>query len=141
MGRLPAVSLIAQEIANNDRAERNTIRLPVQSNLLQKGFFGRLRNGLSKTRDQLATGLGNLLLGEKEINETALEDLETALLTTDVGLETTQAIMSELTDRAGRRELANMGALYEALHRTIGAAAAWCGPSAYSCSAQARWLA
>ncbi len=84
-----------------------------------KGFFGRLRNGLSKTRDQLATGLGNLLLGEKEINESALEDLETALLTTDVGLETTQAIMSELTDRAGRRELANMGALYEALHRLL----------------------
>ena len=84
-----------------------------------KGFFGRLRNGLSKTRDQLATGLGNLLLGEKEINESALEDLETALLTTDVGFETTQAIMSELTDRAGRRELANMGALYQALHQLL----------------------
>ena len=60
-----------------------------------QGFFGRLRSGLSKTRDQLTTGLGNLLLGEKEINESALDELETALLTTDVGLETTQAIMTE----------------------------------------------
>ena len=83
------------------------------------GFFGRLRNGLSKTREQLAQGLGNLLLGEKEINESALEDLEAALLMTDVGMETTQAIIAELTDRAGRRELANMGALYQALQELL----------------------
>jgi fused signal recognition particle receptor len=84
-----------------------------------RGFFGRLRNGLSKTREQLAQGLGNLLLGEKEINESALEDLEAALLMTDVGMETTQAIIAELTDRAGRRELANMGALYQALQELL----------------------
>ena len=84
-----------------------------------QGFFGRLRSGLSKTRDQLTTGLGNLLLGEKEINESALDELETALLTTDVGLETTQAIMTELSDRAGRRELANMTALLQALHELL----------------------
>ena len=84
-----------------------------------RGFFGRLRNGLSKTREQLAQGLGNLLLGEKEINESALEDLEAALLMTDVGMEITQAIIAELTDRAGRRELANMGALYKALQELL----------------------
>ena len=84
-----------------------------------RGFLGRLRNGLSKTREQIAQGLGNLLLGEKEINESALEDLEAALLMTDVGMETTQAIIAELTDRAGRRELANMGALYQALRELL----------------------
>lgn len=84
-----------------------------------RGFFGRLRNGLSKTREQLAQGLGNLLLGEKEIDESALEDLEAALLMTDVGLETAQAIIAELTDRSGRRELANMGALYQALQELL----------------------
>ena len=83
------------------------------------GLFGRLRRGLSKTRAQLATGLGNLLLGEKEINESALEDLEAALLMTDVGMETTQAIIAELTVRAGRRELANMYALYAALRQLL----------------------
>ena len=84
-----------------------------------RGFLGRLRDGLSKTREQLAQGLGNLLLGEKEINESALEDLEAALLVTDVGMETTQVIIAELTDRAGRRELANMGALYKALQELL----------------------
>ena len=83
------------------------------------GFFGRLRSGLSQPRDQLAPGLGNVLWREKEIKASALEELEPALLTTDVGLETTQAIMTELTDRAGRRELANVGALYQALHELL----------------------
>ena len=89
---------------------------PASESAEPKGFFGKLRSGLSKTRAQLATGLGNLILGEKEINEGALEDLEAALLMTDVGMETTQAIISDLTARAGRRELANMTALYEALN-------------------------
>jgi fused signal recognition particle receptor len=118
MGRWPALSLIGQEITKMiEPTETESASSSDQP--AAKGFFGRLRKGLSKTRDQLATGLGNLLLGEKEINESALEDLETALLTTDVGLETTEAIMSELTDRAGRRELANMGALYQALHALL----------------------
>ena len=71
---------------------------PVQARALLK-VFRQTAQRSSKTRDQLTTGLGNLLLGEKEINESALEELETALLTTDVGLETRQAIMTELSDR------------------------------------------
>lgn len=92
---------------------------PTPESAESKGFFGKLRSGLSKTRAQLASGLGNLILGEKEINESALEDLEAALLMTDVGMETTQVIIAELTSRAGRRELANMSALYEALHELL----------------------
>ena len=34
----------------------------------EQHFFGRLRSGLAKTRRQLASGVGNLLLGEKEIS-------------------------------------------------------------------------
>ncbi|MBT3609727.1 MAG: signal recognition particle-docking protein FtsY, partial [Gammaproteobacteria bacterium] len=80
------------------------------------GFFSKLKSGLAKTRAQLADGVGNLLLGEKEINDTVLEDLETALITTDVGVDTTQDIIENLTQRAQRRELANTRALHEALH-------------------------
>ena len=82
------------------------------------GLWGRMRKGLAKTRAQLAEGVGNLLLGEREINEEVLDELETALLLTDVGIDTTQAIMAELASRAERRELNNTTALYEAL-RTL----------------------
>ena len=60
------------------------------------GFWKRLRSGLSKTRESLGAGVGNLLLGEKEIDESVLEELETALLLTDVGVDATQEIMTAL---------------------------------------------
>lgn len=81
----------------------------------KKGLWGRLKSGLGKTRNQFASGMGNLILGEKEIDDTALEELETALLLTDVGIDTTTEIMEQLTARVRRRELNNTSALYEAL--------------------------
>jgi fused signal recognition particle receptor len=79
------------------------------------GFWGRLKAGLTRTRVQLAQGVGNLLLGRKEIDDQVMEDLEAALLSTDVGVETTQEVMADLTERVGRRELADTIALHEAL--------------------------
>ncbi len=79
------------------------------------GMWNRLKSGLAKTRSQLSEGVGNLILGEREIDETVLEELETALLLTDVGVETTQAIMETLSGRVSRKELNNTTALHEAL--------------------------
>ena len=81
----------------------------------RKGLWRRLKSGLGRTRSQLAAGMGNLLLGEKEIDEAALEELETALLLTDVGIDTTREIMDQLTARVRRRELNDTRALYQAL--------------------------
>jgi len=81
----------------------------------RRGFWGRLKSGLGKTRSQLAEGVGNLLLGEREIDEGVLEELETALLMTDVGVETTSEVMDELARRVRRRELNDTRALHDAL--------------------------
>lgn len=78
-------------------------------------MFGRLRSGLARTRAGIGGGLANLLLGEKVVDEEALEELETALLLADAGVDTTQGIISRLTDRVKRRELANVDALFQAL--------------------------
>ena len=81
----------------------------------KKGLWGRLRSGLAKTRTQLAQGVGNLILGEREIDDSVLEDLETSLLMTDVGVDTTTAIMEDLAQRVERKELNDTRALYAAL--------------------------
>ena len=81
----------------------------------KKGFFGRIRDGLSKTRSGLADGLADLLLGKKEIDDDLLEDLETQLIMADVGMEATQEIMERLTGRITRKELSDSDALFEAL--------------------------
>ena len=80
-----------------------------------RGLFGRLKDRLAKTRATLAVGLSNLVLGEKEIDESALEDLEITLLSADVGVVATRRIIDALTGRVKRRELANSRALYAAL--------------------------
>ena len=85
----------------------------------RSGFWGKLRSGLKKTRTQLAEGVGNLILGEREVSEEVLEDLETALLLTDVGVETTQSIMQDLAQQVARRELNNTRALHASLSKLL----------------------
>ncbi|MCC5885742.1 MAG: signal recognition particle-docking protein FtsY [Gammaproteobacteria bacterium] len=83
------------------------------------GLFGRLKAGLARTRGNLASGLGNLLLGRKVVDEALLEDLETQLLLADVGVEATTEIVGALTERVQRRQLNDPEALLDALREEL----------------------
>ena len=78
-------------------------------------FFARLKQGLSKTSASLGEGMASLFLGKKAIDD----DLETRLLTADVGVEATTTIIGNLTKRVARKELADSGALYKALQEEL----------------------
>lgn len=69
------------------------------------GFFGRLKQGLSRTRSNLAEGLTALVSGRKTIDAELLEDIEMQLLTADVGIEATDQVISALTARLKRKQL------------------------------------
>ncbi|KTD14473.1 signal recognition particle-docking protein FtsY [Legionella israelensis] len=79
------------------------------------GVFARFRKGLAKTRHQLGEGVGRLLLGKKEIPPEILEELETLLLSADFGIETTEKILTHLSERLARKQLSDGQAVYEAL--------------------------
>lgn len=81
----------------------------------KSGFFSRIKSGLSRTRHSFTGGLGDLLLGKKEIDDDLLEEIETQLLMADVGVAATQEIIKDLTERSSRKELKDSGALFEAL--------------------------
>jgi len=81
----------------------------------RKSMFGRLRDRLGKTRASLTDGMADLLLGKKTIDDDLLEELETRLLTADVGIEATTRIISDLTRRVSRKELNDPEALFNAL--------------------------
>ncbi|HHB92105.1 MAG TPA: signal recognition particle-docking protein FtsY [Thioploca sp.] len=66
------------------------------------GLFTRLKQGLNKTRENFTSGLGNLLLGKKAIDDELLEEIETLLLTSDVGIEATNAMMINLTEQVNK---------------------------------------
>ncbi len=68
------------------------------------GVFRSLSDGLAKTRKNLAEKIGTVFLGEK-IDETFLDELEEALITSDVGIETASLVLNDLKERFKRREL------------------------------------
>ena len=70
-----------------------------------EGLRGRFIRSLGKTRLKVSHGIGNLVLGEKRIDEDTLLDLETSLLTTDVGVDAAEAIIAGLKGRLSRNEL------------------------------------
>ena len=81
----------------------------------RSGLWSRLSSSLANTRRQIATGIGDLLLGERAIDDDVLDELETSLLLADVGMDATERIMAALKGRVSRRELANTKALHAAL--------------------------
>ena len=92
----------------------------------KRGFFGRLRDGLSRTRSKLSDGLGAVVLGRKEVDASLLEEVETQLLTADVGLEATDAIIDGLRARLGRKQLADADQFMAALREELRAILAPC---------------
>ncbi|MGV6816366.1 MAG: signal recognition particle-docking protein FtsY [Thiotrichales bacterium] len=90
-----------------------------EKNQEPKGLFNRLKKGLAKTGSGLTSGMGNLLLGKKAIDDELLEELETRLLMADVGMEATTEIIDKLTDKVSRNELADAESLYRALGQSM----------------------
>ena len=78
------------------------------------GFFARLRARVSRGSSRLGLDLAGLLRG-REIDAAALAELETRLLTADVGVEATERILAGFERRVARRELADVAALVAAL--------------------------
>lgn len=85
----------------------------------ESGIFSRLKNGLSRTRSKLSDGISTLILGEKTIDEGLLEDIETQLLSADVGFDATDQIIENLRKRLGRKQLANPQEFLNALKQQL----------------------
>ncbi|MDY7535978.1 signal recognition particle-docking protein FtsY [Pseudomonas sp. Bout1] len=83
------------------------------------GFFARLKQGLSKTSASIGEGMASLFLGKKTIDDELLEDIETRLLTADVGVEATAVIIQSLTQKVARKQLTDADALYKSLQAEL----------------------
>ncbi|MCC6207718.1 MAG: signal recognition particle-docking protein FtsY [Gammaproteobacteria bacterium] len=90
------------------------------------GFFGRLKERLSRTRAGLIEGVANLVLGRKQIDADLLDEIETVLLRADAGVEATQAIINDLAARISRKQLDDAPALFAALREDLQAILAPC---------------
>ena len=85
----------------------------------ERSSWSRLKGSLAKTRQRIAEGVGDLILGERVIDADLLDELETVLLVADVGVDATDRIMDAIKDRVSRRELGSAARLREALAREL----------------------
>jgi fused signal recognition particle receptor len=83
-----------------------------------RSFFGRLRAKLSAGSSRLTAGFRDILPGRK-IDAEILDELETRLITADVGAAATTRILEDLRKRVGRKELGDVDALLAALHAAM----------------------
>ncbi len=85
-----------------------------------RGFFKRLRAKLNQGPAWLTTDITELLPGRK-IDAEILDELETRLISADVGVEATSRILEDLRRRVVRKELNDVDALLKALHGAMSA--------------------
>ena len=118
---------IVAEKAENERLEQERITAELAIEEAKKaekpkkeGFFSRLKKGLLKTRVNIGSGFASIFSGKK-IDDELFEDLETQLLTADLGVDTTMKLIDRLTDAANRKQLKDGDALYELMKQEMAA--------------------
>jgi fused signal recognition particle receptor len=89
-----------------------------QAQAARPGLFKRLREKLNRGNSWLTYDLANLLPAGR-IDDTVLDELETRLITADVGVETTERILEGLRRKVERKELDNLEALLAALRGSL----------------------
>ena len=87
-----------------DNAEDNT-----EDNSEEKpqkqGFFAKIKSGLSKTRNNIMSGIENVLKAFTTIDEELYEELEETLIMADIGVETSMSIIEELRERVKEQKI------------------------------------
>ena len=84
----------------------------------KSGFFSRLRARLNKGDSWLTYDLANLAPGGR-IDEDSLDELESLLVMADVGIDTTEHIISDLQKSLARKELGDLDSLRAGLRRSL----------------------
>jgi fused signal recognition particle receptor len=71
----------------------------------KSGFFDRMKQAVSRTRESLSSKIEGIVALTRVVDESAFEDLEAALLTSDLGVQTTNRILEALRERARRQAI------------------------------------
>ena len=83
------------------------------------GFFDKLKQGLSKTKNSFEEKMNNVFSNFRKVDEDLLEELEEVLIMSDVGVETSTKIIGNLRDRVKKQKLEDVEDVKEALREEI----------------------
>lgn len=85
----------------------------------KKGFFKRLKQGLRKTHQAVTRRIDELTFGKREIDPALLDQIEEILLTADMGVATTDALMESLRWQVDRKQLQDPARLHDVLKEEL----------------------
>ena len=83
------------------------------------GLFSRIKSGLSKTRDNILSGVGQVFSVFSSVNDEMFDELEEALIMADMGVETSLAILDRLRARVKTEKITEPEAVKTALIEEI----------------------
>lgn len=83
------------------------------------GFFDKLKQGLSKTKNSFEEKMNNVFSNFRKVDEDLLEELEEVLIMSDVGMETSTKIISNLRDKVKKQKLEDSEDVKQALREEI----------------------
>lgn len=83
------------------------------------GFFNKLKQGLSKTRKSFNEKINNVFKNFRKVDEDLLEELEEALIMSDVGMETSMKIIENLRDKIKNDKIEDADLVKQALREQI----------------------
>ena len=89
--------------------------MPNDHNTGKRSLFSRLRAGLARTREVLTTDVTELVRGRTTIDEDLIEELETVLLSADVGVDACERLLGGLRESVRRKEAGDSEAVLHAL--------------------------
>lgn len=79
------------------------------------GFFDKLKEGLSKTRDSLAGAVDDIVHGRATIDDEMFDDLEETLVMADIGFDSSMAIIDDLRDKVAKDRIRETDGVIAAL--------------------------
>ena len=83
------------------------------------GFFDKLKQGLTKTKESINDKINNVFSNFRKVDEELLEELEEALIMSDMGVETSTQIISNLREKIKKEKIEESEQVKEALREEI----------------------
>src|SRR5579871_1954882 len=83
------------------------------------GFFDRMKQAVTRTRENLADRIDAVVSIGKEIDRNTLDDLEATLISADLGSTTTQEVLGKLREKADRKQIKNVEELKRLLKEEL----------------------
>lgn len=111
-----------EEMADIQEIAEETVEAEAQEETSEensKGFFAKIKQGLEKTRNNIMSGVENVLKAFTTIDEELYEELEEALIMADIGVDTSLTIIEKLREKVKSEKIKEVSQVKEALVEII----------------------